>query len=85
MESKEKNLKYPSNLRVKALLERGDAIKIASEIGYHADHIRRVLNGHEKMTEKIEKAISKILKRRISQRESFHAIVKEYNCNKPKR
>lgn len=85
MESKEKNIKYPSNLRVKALLERGDSIKIAEEAGYTADHVRRVLNGHEKMTAKIEKSISRILKKRITERETFHSIIKEYNSNKPKR
>lgn len=73
-ESKEKNIKYPENLRYKQLLKRKDSAKIAELTGLHRVHIRLVLNGDRLMSDEILTAIYKI----INARERIEKRLSEY-------
>jgi hypothetical protein len=75
--SKEKNIKHSENLQYKRLLERNDPDKIAKATKYHPNHVRYILNGHSPMTDRIRKAIAKLVADRQVTIERINSIVKK--------
>lgn len=70
-------VKYPQNRDIRKQLEQGDVITIAGYAGLKPGTIRDMMNGHRRITDKVARAIIRLMKERQELQRGLDEIAKQ--------